>query len=141
MQRGRALVVGREVIVLHARAVGLDRTVDGPWRSEVYGEAADYARGRGIIIADTKFEFGRDKDDEIILIDEVLTPDSSRFWPIDSYEVGMSQPSFDKQYVRDYLESIKWDKQPPCPELPGEIAQATTARYLEAFELITGESL
>jgi len=107
----------------------------------VYGEAAEYARGRGIIIADTKFEFGRDKDDEIILIDEVLTPDSSRFWPIDSYEVGMSQPSFDKQYVRDYLESIKWDKQPPCPELPGEIAQATTARYLEAFELITGESL
>ncbi len=107
----------------------------------VYGEAADYARGRGIIIADTKFEFGRDKDGEIILIDEVLTPDSSRFWPIDSYEVGKSQPSFDKQYVRDYLESIKWDKQPPCPELPREIAQATTARYLEAYELITGESL
>ncbi len=107
----------------------------------VYSEAADYARGRGIIIADTKFEFGRDKDGQIILIDEVLTPDSSRFWPIDSYEVGKSQPSFDKQYVRDYLESIKWDKQPPCPELPREIAQATTARYLEAYELITGESL
>jgi len=107
----------------------------------VYGEAADYARGRGIIIADTKFEFGRDNDGQIILIDEVLTPDSSRFWPIDSYEVGKSQPSFDKQYVRDYLESIKWDKQPPCPELPPEIARATTARYLEAYELITGESL
>ena len=107
----------------------------------VYREAADYARGRGIIIADTKFEFGRDNDGQIILIDEVLTPDSSRFWPIDSYEVGKSQPSFDKQYVRDYLESIKWDKQPPCPELPREIAQATTARYLEAYELMTGESL
>ncbi len=107
----------------------------------VYSEAADYARGRGIIIADTKFEFGRDKNGEITLIDEVLTPDSSRFWPIDSYEVGKSQPSFDKQYVRDYLESIKWNKQPPCPELPPEIAQATTARYLEAYELMTGESL
>jgi phosphoribosylaminoimidazole-succinocarboxamide synthase len=107
----------------------------------VYSEAADYARGRGIIIADTKFEFGRDNDGQIILIDEALTPDSSRFWPIDSYEVGKSQPSFDKQYVRDYLESIKWNKQPPCPELPHEIAQATTARYLEAYELITGETL
>jgi phosphoribosylaminoimidazole-succinocarboxamide synthase len=107
----------------------------------VYSEAADYARGRGIIIADTKFEFGRDNDGQIILIDEVLTPDSSRFWPIDSYEVGKSQPSFDKQYVRDYLESIKWDKQPPCPELPPKIAQATTARYLEAYELITGAKL
>ena len=107
----------------------------------VYSEAADYARGRGIIIADTKFEFGRDQDGQIILIDEVLTPDSSRFWPIDSYEVGQSQPSFDKQYVRDYLESIKWNKQPPCPELPREIAQATTARYLEAYELTTGASL
>ncbi len=107
----------------------------------VYSEAADYARGRGIIIADTKFEFGRDRDGQIILIDEVLTPDSSRFWPIDSYEVGKSQPSFDKQYVRDYLESMKWNKQPPCPELPPEIAQATSARYSEAYELITGESL
>jgi len=107
----------------------------------VYSEAAEYARTRGIIIADTKFEFGRDKDGQIILIDEVLTPDSSRFWPIDSYEVGRSQPSFDKQYVRDYYESIGWDKQPPAPELPPRIARATTARYLEAYELITGESL
>jgi phosphoribosylaminoimidazole-succinocarboxamide synthase len=107
----------------------------------VYSEAADYARGRGIIIADTKFEFGRDQKGQIILIDEVLTPDSSRFWPIDTYEVGKSQPSFDKQYVRDYLETIKWNKQPPCPELPPEIAQATTARYLEAYELLTGEKL
>jgi phosphoribosylaminoimidazole-succinocarboxamide synthase len=107
----------------------------------LYREASDYARTRGIIIADTKFEFGRDPRGEIILIDEALTPDSSRFWPIDSYEVGKSQPSFDKQYVRDYYESIGWDKQPPAPELPPEIAQATTARYLEAYELMTGESL
>jgi phosphoribosylaminoimidazole-succinocarboxamide synthase len=107
----------------------------------LYTEASDYARGRGIIIADTKFEFGRDHAGAITLIDEVLTPDSSRFWPLDSYEVGKSQASFDKQFVRDYLESIKWDKQPPCPELPNEIAQATTARYLEAYELITGEKL
>jgi phosphoribosylaminoimidazole-succinocarboxamide synthase len=107
----------------------------------LYTEASDYARGRGIIIADTKFEFGRDQTGTITLIDEVLTPDSSRFWPVESYQVGKSQASFDKQYVRDYLESIKWDKQPPCPELPDEIAQATTARYLEAYELITGEKL
>ena len=108
---------------------------------QLYQEASDYARSRGIIIADTKFEFGRDKTGTITLIDEVLTPDSSRFWPVDSYEVGKSQASFDKQYVRDYLESIKWNKQPPCPELPPEIAQATTARYLEAYELLTGEPL
>ena len=107
----------------------------------LYTEASDYARGRGIIIADTKFEFGRDHTGAITLIDEVLTPDSSRFWPLESYEVGKSQASFDKQFVRDYLESIKWDKQPPCPELPNEIAKATTARYLEAYELITGEKL
>lgn len=107
----------------------------------LYTEASDYARTRGIIIADTKFEFGRDQTGGITLIDEVLTPDSSRFWPVDSYEVGKSQASFDKQYVRDYLLSIKWDKQPPCPELPPEIAQATTARYLEAYELIVGEKL
>jgi phosphoribosylaminoimidazole-succinocarboxamide synthase len=106
-----------------------------------YREAGEYARTRGIIIADTKFEFGRDGEGRIILIDEVLTPDSSRFWPVDSYEVGKSQPSFDKQFVRDYLESIHWDKQPPCPELPAAVAQATTARYLEAYELLTGEPL
>jgi len=107
----------------------------------IYQEASDYARTRGIIIADTKFEFGRDRDGKIILIDEVLTPDSSRFWPVDSYEVGKSQASFDKQYVRDYLESIKWDKQPPAPTLPPEVAEATTARYLEAYELLAGEPL
>ncbi len=107
----------------------------------IYQEASDYARGRGIIIADTKFEFGRARNGEIILIDEVLTPDSSRFWPVDEYEVGKSQASFDKQYVRDYLESIKWDKQPPAPTLPPEVAAAMTARYLEAYELLVGEKL
>lgn len=107
----------------------------------IYREASDYARSRGIIIADTKFEFGRDRDGRIILIDEVLTPDSSRFWPVDSYEVGKSQASFDKQYVRDYLEQISWDKQPPAPTLPPEVAAATTARYLEAYELLVGEKL
>ena len=98
----------------------------------IYQEASDFARSRSIIIADTKFEFGRDRDGQILLIDEVLTPDSSRFWPMDSYQVGKSQASFDKQYVRDYLEQINWDKQPPAPTLPPEVAAATTARYLEA---------
>src|SRR3984893_1964375 len=107
----------------------------------IYQEASDYARSRAIIIADTKFEFGRDREGRIILIDEVLTPDSSRFWPLDGYEVGKSQSSFDKQYVRDYLERIDWDKQPPPPTLPPEVAAATTARYLEAYELLVGESL
>ena len=107
----------------------------------IYQEASDYARRRAIIIADTKFEFGRDGDGRIILIDEVVTPDSSRFWPLDSYEVGTSQASFDKQYVRDYLEQIDWDKQPPAPTLPPEVAAATTARYLEAYELLVGEKL
>jgi phosphoribosylaminoimidazole-succinocarboxamide synthase len=107
----------------------------------LYQEASAYARGRGIIIADTKFEFGRDRDARIILIDEVLTPDSSRFWPAESYEAGKSQASFDKQYVRDYLEGIAWDKQPPAPALPPEVAAATTHRYLEAYELLVGEKL
>jgi phosphoribosylaminoimidazole-succinocarboxamide synthase len=107
----------------------------------IYREASDFARSRSIIIADTKFEFGRDRDGRIILIDEVLTPDSSRFWPMDSYEVGKFQSSFDKQYVRDYLEQIGWDKQPPAPTLPPEVAAATTARYLEAYELLVGEKL
>jgi phosphoribosylaminoimidazole-succinocarboxamide synthase len=107
----------------------------------LYVEASDYARTRGIIIADTKFEFGRDRDGQIILIDEALTPDSSRFWPASEYEPGRSQPSFDKQYVRDYLESLDWDKQPPAPPLPAEVAEATTARYLEAYRLLTGKNL
>lgn len=107
----------------------------------LYREASEYARGRGIIIADTKFEFGRDREGRIILIDEALTPDSSRFWPADSYAAGRSQASFDKQYVRDYLSGLDWDKQPPAPPLPPEVAQATTNRYLEAYQLLVGESL
>ena len=107
----------------------------------LYTEASDYARTRGIIIADTKFEFGRDKDGRIILIDEVLTPDSSRFWPADEYAPGRSQPSFDKQFVRDYLETLDWDKRPPAPALPADVAEATTARYLEAYRLLTGSDL
>ncbi|MEP6913102.1 MAG: phosphoribosylaminoimidazolesuccinocarboxamide synthase [bacterium] len=107
----------------------------------LYTEARDYARSRGIIIADTKFEFGLDKNGEIILVDEVLTPDSSRFWPADSYSPGKSQPSFDKQFVRDYLETLNWDKRPPAPPLPTEVATATTERYLEAYRLLTGEDL
>lgn len=108
---------------------------------ELYNEARNYARSRGIIIADTKFEFGRDKNGEIMLVDEVLTPDSSRFWPAESYQPGRSQPSFDKQFVRDYLETLAWDKKPPAPPLPPEVANATTQRYLEAYKLLTGQTL
>ena len=107
----------------------------------IYKEASDYARERGIIIADTKFEFGRARDGQAILIDEVLTPDSSRFWPAGTYAVGQGQASFDKQFVRDYLEKLDWNKQPPAPDLPPEVARATTARYLEAYELLVGEPL
>lgn len=107
----------------------------------IYAKAERYARERGIIIADTKFEFGLDENDNLILIDEVLTPDSSRFWPLSEYEPGKSQPSFDKQYVRDYLESLNWDKQPPAPELPEEVVKKTSEKYLEAYRLLTGEDL
>lgn len=107
----------------------------------LYTEAHDYARERNIIIADTKFEFGLDKNGELLLVDEVLTPDSSRFWPADEYEPGRSQPSFDKQFVRDYLETLDWDKKPPAPAIPAEVASATTARYLEAYRLLTGKEL
>ena len=107
----------------------------------LYKEAREYARGRGIIIADTKFEFGRGRDGQIMLIDEVLTPDSSRFWPLDSYMPGRSQQSFDKQFVRDYLETLSWDKKPPAPPIPSDIAEATTSRYVEAYKLITGRDL
>ncbi len=105
----------------------------------IYKEAAEYALERGIIIADTKFEFGLDEDGELVLIDEVLTPDSSRFWPADSYEPGCSPPSFDKQFVRDYLETLDWDKTPPGPELPEEIANKTAEKYAEALHQLTGE--
>ena len=107
----------------------------------LYREAEEYARQRGIIIADTKFEFGLDKNGQLMLVDEVLTPDSSRFWPADEYVPGRSQPSFDKQFVRDYLETLDWDKKPPAPSIPNEIAAATTARYLEAYRLLTGKEL
>ena len=106
----------------------------------VYKKAADYARGKGIIIADTKFEFGR-TDAGIILADEVLTPDSSRFWPADKYRPGQSQESFDKQYVRDYLEEIRWNKQPPVPALPTEVARKTSEKYVEAYRQLTGRTL
>ncbi len=107
----------------------------------LYNEARDYARRRGIIIADTKFEFGKDKSGQPILVDEVLTPDSSRFWPLEAYVPGRSQPSFDKQFVRDYLETLDWDKKPPAPAIPSHIADATSGRYLEAYKLITGQDL
>jgi phosphoribosylaminoimidazole-succinocarboxamide synthase len=108
---------------------------------KIYREASEYALSRGIIIADTKFEFGRDEDGNIILIDEVLTPDSSRFWSAADYAPGRAQASFDKQFVREYLESLDWNKQPPAPELPEEIVKATTDRYLKAYKLLTGEEL
>jgi len=106
----------------------------------VYKSAAAYAREKGIIIADTKFEFGRTAAG-ITLADEVLTPDSSRFWPVDLYQPGKSQPSFDKQYVRDYLEEIHWNKQPPAPALPTEVARRTSQKYVEAYERLTGRRL
>ena len=107
---------------------------------KIYRAGRDYARQRGIIIADTKFEFGL-SGGQLILIDEMLTPDSSRFWPADHYAPGKSQPSFDKQFVRDYLETLPWDKTPPGPELPDVVVARTSAKYLEAYELLTGHKL
>ena len=107
---------------------------------KIYQTAADYAETRGIIIADTKFEFGRTPRG-LVLADEVLTPDSSRFWPKDRYQPGGPQDSFDKQYVRDYLEAIKWDKQPPAPALPPEVAARTSEKYIEAYTQLTGHPL
>jgi len=106
----------------------------------IYNFARDYARQRGIIIADTKFEFGL-FNGELLLIDEVLTPDSSRFWPADKFQPGQAQPSFDKQFVRDYLETLAWDKSPPAPSLPPLIVSRTQAKYLEAYERLTGRNL
>jgi phosphoribosylaminoimidazole-succinocarboxamide synthase len=108
---------------------------------EVYRQAAEYARNRGIIIADTKFEWGKHPGGELILIDEVLTPDSSRFWPKDKYRPGESPPSFDKQFVRDWLESTGWDKNSPPPPLPPEVVARTREKYLEAYERLTGAKL
>ena len=107
----------------------------------LYQEASDYAAGKGIIIADTKFEFGTDDNGSLVLIDEVLTADSSRFWPADSYQVGVSPPSYDKQYVRDYLETLDWDKTPPAPKLPPEVIAKTSEKYREALERLTGRKL
>jgi len=107
---------------------------------KIYSEARAYARQRGIIIADTKFEFGL-FDGKLILIDEVLTPDSSRFWPADQYQAGRSQPSFDKQFVRDYLETLAWNKTPPAPALPPEVVARTQEKYMEAYERLTGKAL
>ena len=107
----------------------------------LYMEAAFHARKQGIIIADTKFEFGIDAAGTLHLIDEALTPDSSRFWPADSYQVGINPPSFDKQFVRDYLETLDWDKTPPAPHLPPEVIEKTAAKYREAYERLTGKTL
>ena len=125
-----SLIIGREM-TNELRDISL----------RLYREASEYARSRDIIIADTKFELGRDAAGQIILVDEALTPDSSRFWPADKYEPGHSQPSFDKQFVRDYLETLAWNKKPPAPPLPPEVADATTERYLEAYRLLTGNEL
>jgi len=124
-----AKIVGPE-IAEKARAASL----------KIYSTAREYARKRGIIIADTKFEFGI-FENELILIDEVLTPDSSRFWPADQYQPGKGQPSFDKQFVRDYLETVDWDKNPPAPALPPEVVSRTQAKYLDAYERLTGKKL
>ena len=105
----------------------------------VYAQVAGHARERGIILADTKFEFGLDADGELVLGDEVCTPDSSRFWPADRYEVGRGQPSFDKQYVRDWASGTGWDKTPPAPAIPDDVVAGTRQRYVEAYERITGQ--
>ena len=107
----------------------------------LYKEASEYAATKGIIIADTKFEFGLDPNNNLVLIDEVLTADSSRFWPADSYKVGISPPSYDKQYVRDYLETLTWDKTPPAPKLPPDVISRTSQKYRDALERLTGRKL
>ncbi|CAN0046021.1 unnamed protein product [Phaeothamnion confervicola] len=107
----------------------------------LYKEAADYAATRGILIADTKFEFGLDEQGTLVLIDEVLTADSSRFWPASEYRVGISPPSFDKQFVRDYLETLTWDKRPPAPKLPADVLAKTSEKYREALQRLTGKTL
>jgi len=135
----------------HDEAIDLDQAaqlVDDPELIErvrdvsiaLYSFAAEHARERGVILADTKFEFGLDEHGELVLGDEVLTPDSSRYWPADGFEVGRGQPSFDKQYVRDWAAASGWDKKPPAPAIPDDVVAGTRERYIEAYELITGES-
>jgi len=122
--------------------LGGDHALAGQVRDvsiELYAKAAEHARACGVILADTKFELGRDEDGTLTLGDEVLTPDSSRFWPVDGYAVGRGQPSFDKQYVRDWAAETGWDKQPPAPEIPDDVVARTREKYVEAYELITGE--
>lgn len=124
-----------------AKVIGVELTAKLEQLSlQIYSEAAAYALTRGIIICDTKFEFGL-RDGELIWIDEALTPDSSRFWPQEQYRPGGAQPSFDKQFVRDYLETLTWDKTPPAPELPAEVIAQTSAKYLAAYRLLTGKEL
>ena len=119
--------------------IGKDQTARVKEKAvQLYTEAADYAVNRGIIIADTKFEFGLDNAGELYLIDEVLTPDSSRFWPVDQYRTGISPPSYDKQFVRDWLETQNWDKKPPSPKLPVNVIRQTMAKYQEALRQLTG---
>jgi phosphoribosylaminoimidazole-succinocarboxamide synthase len=126
---GAAKLVGDESLAQRVREVSI----------AVYQAAADHARERGIILADTKFEFGLDANGTLTLGDEVCTPDSSRFWPADEYEPGRGQPSFDKQFVRDWASSTGWDRTPPAPAIPDEVVERTRAKYLEAYERITGE--
>jgi phosphoribosylaminoimidazole-succinocarboxamide synthase len=122
-----------------AELIGSERLAEVERASiELYRFAAEHARSRGILIADTKFEFGIDATDTLVLADEVLTPDSSRFWPADGYRPGGSQPSYDKQFARDYCESLGWDKTAPGPELSDDVVEGTRARYVEAFERLTG---
>ena len=117
--------------------IGADKTEQIRDKSiQLYQQAADYARERGIIIADTKFEFGVDENDELVLIDEILTPDSSRYWPADEYRVGISPPSFDKQFVRDYLETLDWDKTPPAPPLPADIVTRSQQNYQRIRDIL-----
>ena len=136
--------VGHDETIDFERAAEIvgDRTVMEQLRDlsiTLYSTAAEHARTRGVILADTKFEFGRDADGAIRVGDEVLTPDSSRFWPADTYAVGRGQPSFDKQYVRDWAAGTGWDKQPPAPAIPDDVVAGTRARYIEAYETITGD--
>ena len=126
-----AEIIGDRALMEELRRVSID----------IYNRGAEHAAERGIILADTKFEFGSSPGAEIVLADEVLTPDSSRFWPADSYEPGKTQPSFDKQYVRDYSDSVGWDHTDPGPELPDEVVENTRAKYVEAFERITDRKL
>ena len=126
---GAAELVGDRELMTRVRDVSIS----------LYGFAAEHARQNGVVLADTKFEFGLDEDGELVVGDEVLTPDSSRYWPADTYEPGGPQPSFDKQYVRDWASGSGWDKSPPAPELPDDVVAGTRDRYIEAYELITGE--